>query len=226
MTYFTPDFIQFFQDLRENNDRDWFNENKPRYLTSVKEPFEQYIAAVIDRTQMIDPHILITPKDAIFRIYRDTRFSKDKIPYKLHASAVVGKGGKKDKVSAGLYIQFSDKSVEFYSGIYRPDSKQLQRIREHMAANLDEFHTLLQEKNFVTYFDGTIHGERNKRIPKEFLAIAEQQDLIYQKQFYYYRHLPAETMLKDELLEVTIQHFEAARPMSQFFEQALNDESN
>ncbi|MEM1327238.1 MAG: DUF2461 domain-containing protein [Bacteroidota bacterium] len=225
MAFFTPDFIQFFQELRANNNRDWFNDNKKRYIAVVKEPFEQYIAAIIERAQIIDPDILITPKDAIFRIYRDTRFSKDKTPYKLHASAAVAKGGRKDMVSPGIYMQFSDQVIEFYSGIYRPDSKQLQRIREHIAVNLEAFESLMNRPEFVTYFEGKIHGERNKRIPKEFVEIAERQDLIYQKQFYYYHSLPADTMLQDDLLDLTMAHFEAARPMSQFFEAALtNDE--
>lgn len=223
MIYFTPEYLQFFEELEQNNDRDWFNANKERYLQHLKAPFEAFIADLIERARMVEPNLLITPKDAIFRIYRDTRFSKNKTPYKLHMSAVVAPSGRKDKTAPGLYLQFSHRTCEFYSGIYRADSKQLYRIREHLAAHPDRFKALLQQKDFVTYFGGNIHGERNKRIPKEFLEAAEQQDLIYQKAFYFYHHLPAETILQDNLMEVTMTHFQAARPLSLFFNDALAD---
>ncbi|MEL6943413.1 MAG: DUF2461 domain-containing protein, partial [Bacteroidota bacterium] len=105
MKHFTPDFLNFFKDLRANNEREWFHANKKRYEQSVKIPFQAFIADVIEHASIFDPNILITPKDAIFRIYKDTRFSKDKTPYKLHASAVVSRGGRKDLTSIGIYLE-------------------------------------------------------------------------------------------------------------------------
>ncbi|MEM9884291.1 MAG: DUF2461 domain-containing protein [Bacteroidota bacterium] len=221
MAYFSEDFNQFFSDLRKNNDREWFNAHKKRYEKVVKEPFKAFIAALIEQARVIDPNILITPKDAIFRIYRDTRFSKDKTPYKLHASAVVSSGGRKDTTTPGIYIQISDEAYGLYSGIYQANSKQLYRIREHIAANLNEFEQLLRDPDFVEKFGGEIHGDKNKRIPKEFMPVAEQQPLMYNKAFYFFNELPPTTILKENLDEITIQHFQAARPLSVFFQEAL-----
>ena len=137
MSYFSPDFIQFFKDLRSNNEREWFHANKKRFETTVKKPFESFISDVIELLSVHDKHILITPKEAIFRIYRDTRFSKDKTPYKTHMSAVVSRGGRKDLTSPGVYLECNDEHFRIYSGVYMPNSKQLQRIREAIASQPD-----------------------------------------------------------------------------------------
>jgi len=222
MKYFTTDFLNFFNDLRANNEREWFHANKKRYEQSVKIPFQNFIADVIEHAKMFDPNILITPKDAIFRIYKDTRFSKDKTPYKLHTSAVVSRGGRKDLTSVGIYLELSDEHFGIYSGIYRPDSKQLYKIREHIAANMEEFDRLLKDKDFQEKFDGKIHGDKNKRIPKEFVEIAEQQPLLYNKAFYYFRLLPSETVLEENLPQLVMEYFKTAYPLSSFLQEALN----
>lgn len=221
MKYFTADFLNFFNDLRHNNEREWFHANKKRYEQSVKIPFQNFIADLIEHAKMFDENILITPKDAIFRIYKDTRFSKDKTPYKLHASAVVSRGGRKDLTSVGIYLELSDEHFGIYSGVYRPDSKQLYKIREHIAANLDEFNRLLQEKDFQEKFDGKIHGDKNKRIPKEFMEAAEKQALLWNKAFYYFQMLPSETILKENLPALVMEYFKAAHPISSFLQDAL-----
>ncbi|MDX1315878.1 MAG: DUF2461 domain-containing protein, partial [Eudoraea sp.] len=95
----TKDTMGFLKALKKNNNREWFNENKSRYTKSVKEPFEQFIAEMIDAVSPFFDTLAITPKDAIFRIYRDVRFSKDKSPYKTHVSAIVSPAGRKDKLT-------------------------------------------------------------------------------------------------------------------------------
>ena len=219
MTYFTPDFLNFFADLRENNDRDWFKSQKKRYETAVKKPFEQLIASLIERMQIEDPTLLVTTKDCIFRIHRDTRFSKDKTPYKLHASAAINRGGKKDHTQPGIYIQASDDSFGIFSGNYRPDTKGLRAIREEIISNMDEFQALLEDKNFKAKF-GTIQGEKNKRIAKEFREAAEQQPLLFHKQFYYAHEMSAETLLRDDLVDFVMEYYHASRPMSAFLSRA------
>ena len=89
MKYFTKDFAAFFKDLEKNNNREWFHENKKRYEDSVKNPFHNFVEELIGGLSDIFPTLTIQPKDAIFRIHRDVRFSKDKTPYKIHASALI-----------------------------------------------------------------------------------------------------------------------------------------
>jgi len=215
MTFFTKDYIDFLCELEANNEREWFKANKKRYENSVKKPFEAFVANMIGRFQAINPSIMLTPKEAIFRIYRDVRFSKDKSPYKLHMSAVIAPGGRKGKLSPGAYLELSGQSAKIYGGVYMPDKQTLQKIREKLAANPQQFEELLRDKDFVEKFGG-IHGEKNKRLPKEFAEAAEKQPLIFNKSFYFFHEFEPEIILQENFPDMLVQYFIAGRPMSEF----------
>ena len=166
MGYFDKDFIDFFSELKTNNNREWFAKKKLRYENSVKRPFEYFIQDMIYRIHEDDETLMVTPKECIFRIYRDIRFSKDKTPYKTFASAVIGNGGRKNYTDPGVYLELSSENLRLYSGIYQLSKQQLIKIRDFIASNLDKFNNLLKDKNFKKYFI-TIRGEQNKKIPKE-----------------------------------------------------------
>ncbi len=225
MAFFTQDFIDFFKDLEKNNERDWYHAHKKRYYQSVKEPFAAFVGHMIDRLSAIDPHLLTTPKESIFRIARDIRFSKDKTPYKIHTSAVIGEGGRKGMRTPGLYIQFSAKEAGLYSGIYQPAKEDLHKVREAIAIEPDKFAALLKEPAFVVKTGGKIEGDRNKRIPKEFKETAERQPLMYQKTFLYKQLLPPETLLQDDLPDVLVDFYLAVRPLNQFLTEAIQFEA-
>ena len=98
-TYFSPDFLQFFKELAANNHKEWFDENRKRYETVVKKPFEVFVQHAIDEMAKLDPRLSeLDPKKCIFRINRDIRFSKDKAPYKLNRSAAISVGGRNDMI--------------------------------------------------------------------------------------------------------------------------------
>ena len=97
MPYFTKETIKFLNELKKNNNREWFNANKSRYIAQVKDPFEIFIGDLIEAMNPYFESLPIAPKDAIFRIYRDVRFSKNKIPYKTNVSAIISPGARKDK---------------------------------------------------------------------------------------------------------------------------------
>ncbi len=219
MAYFTKDFLKFIKDLNKNNNRDWFNANKSRYIEHVKEPFEAFVQVMIDEMQKLDRNVLITPKDAIFRIYRDTRFSKDKTPYKTHISAIVSRGGRKNKSSPGIYIQFSAEDARIYSGAYELDKNALQNVREGITSNLKEFNSLINDRKFKNKF-GEVLGEKNKRIPKEFQEIAEVQPLIANKQFYFFAKFDPEIVLDPKLTKIMIDHYKIAQPLGNFLWEA------
>ena len=182
MAYFSKDFLQFFKELAANNHKEWFDLNRKRYEKEVKKPFSNFVGDLISAVAKDDPLVNIEPKDAIFRINRDVRFSKDKSPYKIQVSAVVGPGGKKDKTSPGIYVELTPEHVRVYGGVYITDKDQLNDIRTHILENLKEFDGIIHEKGFVKYF-GEIRGEQNKIIPKEFKDAAETQPLLFNKQF-------------------------------------------
>lgn len=215
MQHFSPDFLQFFKDLAANNNRDWFNANKKRYEISVKKPFEGFVQELIDRLKAIDPKVSVSPKEAIFRIYRDTRFSADKTPYKLHCGAIIGRGTKNDHHAPGMYIELGPEQLALYGGIYMPDKDQLMAIRNHMANNLKKFEALLNEPEFKRVY-GTLHGEKNKVIAKELKEAAAKQPLLYNKGFYFYAHLPADDVLRADLAQTMVDLHMVGRPMACF----------
>lgn len=221
MTYFTKDYHKFLKDLNKNNNREWFHANKKRYETSVKNPFYDFVEVMIEQLSAIDKRIVITPKDAIFRINRDIRFSKDKTPYKTQMSAILSPGGRKNRSTPGLYIQFGVEDVRLYSGMYMVDKKVLQRIREKIVSHPKEFKKLITTKKFVNHF-GEIHGEKNKRIPKEFQESAAQQPLLFNKSFYYFATFKPTIVEEPKLPKLLIDHFKAAQPLNAFLAEALD----
>ena len=134
MKYFTKKFTQFFIDLAPNNNKEWFDVNRKRYEIDVKKPFEIFISDLLERAKEVDTTIMISYKEAIFRINKDVRFSKDKEPYKLNRSAIISSVGTKDKSIPGLYLEITPEEVGIYGGLYMPDKNQLHRVREEIAS--------------------------------------------------------------------------------------------
>lgn len=221
MVYLTKEFVAFFEDLARNNNRDWFHANKKRYENTVKKPFQNFVGALIEAFKAVEPDTSITNKEAIFRIHRDIRFSKDKTPYKLHASATISTTHKKDFTNPnGIYVEITPEHIRQYSGVYGPDKEMLLKIRRAIAAQPDKFARLIENKYFKKTFS-TIQGEQHKRIPKEFKAAHAQQPLIANKQFYYYSTLDINMIDSDDLIDQLIAHYKVARPVNEFFAEAL-----
>ena len=220
MKYFSSDYLEFFKELAPNNNKDWFDKNRKRYIDSVKEPFKKFVTDLIQEISKVDDEVQIEAKDAIFRINRDIRFSKDKTPYKLNNSAIISKMGRKDKNYPGIYIEFSPDKLRFYSGVYIPDTKQIQKIREAIINKGDEFNRILNDKDFQSKF-GEIRGDKNKRIPKEFRELAKTQPMLFNKQWYYFAELPPKIILQDDLMHTVLEFASSAEKMRLFFKNTL-----
>ena len=221
MIYFEEDFLDFFKQLAANNNKDWFDENRKRYENIVREPFKIFVAEVISEINKDDETINIEAKDAIFRINRDIRFSKDKTPYKLHVGAVISQLGRKDKSIPGIYFELGPEYIGVFGGAWSPDKIQLEKIRKYIGANLDEFENLITSKTFLSHFPDGVKGDRNKRLTKEMLEIAQKQDLVFNKQFYYQAFINPNEIAKDKLLEIIMEHYFASKPLKNFLSRAL-----
>lgn len=220
MASFTSDFIEFFKELACNNNKDWFDINRERYETVVREPFKLFVGKVISKMNEIDATIAIQPKDAIFRINRDIRFAKDKSPYKINRSAIISPNGRKDKDLPGLYFEFTPEYMRIYGGVYKLSTAQIALVRNKIASDVKGFNKLINTPDFKSNY-GEIRGEKAKRIPKELKGIAEEQDLIYNKNWYYFVELPPETILKEDLAEIIIAYYIKAQPITEFFGKIL-----
>lgn len=217
--YFSEDYLEFLKDLAANNNRDWFHENKKRYEESVKEPFKVFIEEIINRMHAIDPEVKIVPQQAIFRINRDIRFSKDKTPYKTRNSAIIAKDGRKGMHNPGMYLELGPEHIRVYGGLYMPDKDMLYAIRKKIANEQDRFDKVINNPEFKKVF-GEIQGEKNKRIPKEFKKAGEKQPLIYNKGFYYFTEIPPEYITRPDLPDLIMEKHLAAEPVRKFLHEA------
>jgi len=215
MAYFTTDYLNFLTELNQNNNRDWFNDNKKRFKENVEAPFKAFLQDLIEVASAADTRISITPKEAMFRIYKDTRFSKDKTPYKTHNAAIIGEGGRKGMKPNGIYIQSGFDSFGIFAGAYRPQPKQVKLIREAIASDLDGFQAVLDNKDFKEKF-GEVKGEEHKRIPKEFAEAYTKQPLLIKKAFYVNHQFPADTILKADIIDICMEHFMAVQDFGEF----------
>lgn len=220
MQYFTSDYLQFFKDLAPNNNKDWFDVNRKRYEQSVRDPFKIFITDLIEELSKDDTEIQITQKEAIFRINRDIRFSKDKTPYKLNNSAIVSKTGRKDKSYPGIYVDLGPEKLGVYGGVFAPSTQQIEKVRNYIFRNQSEFNSIINDKKFVASF-GEIKGEKAKRIPKEYKEIGEDIPLIYNKQWYYFIHLSPDVIESKKIMQSILDLNETAKPIREFLKKAI-----
>lgn len=220
MAWFTADFNSFFKDLAKNNNKEWFDANRKRYEQSVKEPFAAFVAEAIKRIAKHDKSIHLEPKDAIFRINKDIRFSKDKTPYKLETSAIISPAGRKDHKVPGIYFAFGPEAVKFYGGCYQPEKDQLEMIRTAIIRDPKGFRKVIDAKTFKATF-GTVQGEANKVLPAEFKEAAKKEPLIANKQFYVGAEKPAKTVTDPKLMDHLMDHYLAMCPLNAWLAAAM-----
>lgn len=220
-TYFSQEFINFFIELSKNNHKDWFEANRKRYIQFVKDPFYKFIEDTIDVLSKKDKSLKMDAKNAIFRINKDVRFSKDKAPYKLHVAALINGTYKKDFQNPnGIYIQLSAEGVWLGGGNYMPGKEELIQIRNHIAANPKKIESILADKEFKKIYGGFATSELSKIIPKELKSAAEKLPYIYNKQFYYSATYDEKQLLKKDLVSFILKHYEIATPLTKFLIEA------
>ncbi|MFY0689455.1 MAG: DUF2461 domain-containing protein [Cyclobacteriaceae bacterium] len=218
--YFTDDFIKFFTELSENNNKEWFHSQKKRYESSVKNPFECFISDLIVALQTQDLTLDILAKNCILRINKDIRFSKDKSPYNLHYTAFVSHKGRKDKSIPGIFIRMSPQMLGIMGGCFGPDKEQLSKIRTAIQAHPETFNELISNKDFKTTF-GEIQGEKMKRIPKELQPHTDDLPILANKQFYFIREDKPSLITSPKLLETVVVYWQTMRPLNEFLLKAI-----
>lgn len=220
-SYFSSAFLDFFKDLAANNHKEWFDANRKTYEKEVKTPFHHFIQDLIHELRQADFVVAPDAKDAIFRINRDIRFSKDKTPYKLYTSALLSPQGRKAISHPGFYIEFNPEHLGIYGGLYAPDNQQIAKVRQHIVHFPDAFHQVIEEPMFKEKF-GTIQGDKQVRLPKEWKDEAEKQPLLYNKQWYIMATLPTENIVSPHIMETMLTYYKTALPLHEFIKDALD----
>lgn len=220
MAHFNKSFIDFFKQLAINNTTQWFDENRKTYETSVKTPFKLFVDEMITRIKEHQPEINISASDAISRINKDIRFSKDKTPYNTHVSANISSLGRKSKEEPGFYFQLSHDKISIFGGAYVVEPASLLNVRKAIAKDPKAFAALYNDKAFKAAY-GSIQGEKHKKIPDEFKAAYEKEPLIANKQFFYSTELKPKHITQDNLADVLMEYYTAGKKMNDYLKKAL-----
>ncbi len=220
MKHFNKGFLEFFIELAANNNKEWFDRNKPRYVKDVKQPFEAFTTDLIERMKKVDDIGNPKASECIFRINKDIRFSKDKTPYKTQMSAAVSKGGKKDMVTPGLYVELGPEHLGIYTGMYMPEKDLLNSVRSRIASNMKKFEGIITASDFKKTY-GDVKGEKSKILPPELKEKAKVQPVIFNKQFYLMHTHDPEIILSDKLLDYIMKCYKVAEPFNTFLKSAI-----
>ena len=165
----TPALFDFLRELEHNNERPWFEANKARYRAEVRDPMLDLIQAFAEPLAEISPHFRADPRangGSLFRIYRDTRFSKDKTPYKTNVGAHFRHAAGKDAHAPGFYLHLEPGMCFAGCGVWHPDSPTLGRIRDAIVEKPDEWKRITASGAFCQTF--RLAGEALKRPPRGY----------------------------------------------------------
>ncbi len=166
---FTPALFDFLRDLRAHNDRAWFEANRARYEADVREPLTRFVEELAPALHEISPLVVADPRPAggsLFRIHRDTRFSKDKTPYKTNAGLQFRHQAGKDVHAPGFYLHLEPGQVFAASGIWHPDAATLGRVRDAIVADPTRWARIVADPAFGATF--SLWGERLARPPRGY----------------------------------------------------------
>lgn len=214
--------IPFLTDLANNNNKAWFEQNKPRYKQAFDD-FKEFIDQLIPHLANIDPLLNgLTAKDCVYRIYRDVRFSKDKTPYKTHFGAYMAPGGRKSKL-AGFYVHIDPSSSSMTGGgIYHPEAPELKAIRTEFHSVPEDLIEILDSKNVKNYFSG-LWENKLKMAPKGFPKEFEHIDLLKYKSYILSHNINNSTIKKDDFILYLVDVFKALYPLNRLLNTILED---
>ncbi|HEV3197045.1 MAG TPA: DUF2461 domain-containing protein [Bryobacteraceae bacterium] len=221
---FPSEAITFLRGVARNNNREWFLPRKPLFEEKLKRPMFELVEAVNTAMKGFAPEYVTDPAKAISRFYRDTRFSKDKSPYKDHMAAGFSRRGLACG-GAGYYCAVSLKGVGIGGGVYMALPPTLLAIRNHIAEHHQEFRRIAEARAVRGLF-GELKGEQLSRVPKGFAKDHPAEDLLRFKQFLLYVDLPIEVATGPELYVEIRKHFRAMVPFLEFLNSPLVNSQN
>lgn len=190
----TEDIINFLKELNENNNREWFAQNKSRY-EKVKSKFEEISRLLISEISVFDNDIKnVDVKDCVFRIYRDIRFSTDKTPYKTHFGVYIASAGGRKSHRGGYYLHLDPAGCFIAVGVWCPPPNILKALRQSVCDNIDELNEIRNEASFNTYFKTFFEEDKLKNVPAGFPRDFPDAELLKLK------HYMVDHKLNDDIL--------------------------
>ncbi len=217
-----PSSFQFLQQLAKNNNRDWFQKNKPDYetaLDNVRDVAEDLLQEMRKHDHIETP----SGRKSLFRIYRDVRFSKNKAPYKTHWSGHFKRAGA--ELRGGYYFHLEPGNSFVAGGFWGPNPKDLQRIRQEIDLNAGEFREVLAHPLLLSTF-GSMQGNQVKTAPKGFSKEHPAIDLLRFKQFIFSKRFSDKEVLDSGYAKLASDSFKGLRPFFDFMSSVLTTDAN
>jgi uncharacterized protein (TIGR02453 family) len=217
---FPKEMMTFFRSLRRNNRREWFQPRKNLYEEHVKTPMMELVTALNSEFARFAPAYVTDPKKAIFRIYRDTRFSADKTPYKTHIAASFARRGGERLAASGFYFSVSNDQIEVAGGIYHPAPDTMLMVRTHIAEHHQELRRVLADRK-VRRLLGKLQGDELTRAPKGFDPAHPAIEVIKMKDWILDTTLDASLSTTPQLYREVADRFRAMTPLIEFLNRPL-----
>ena len=217
---FPAEALTFYRGLAGHNTREWFQPRKHIYEEQVKAPMLELVTALNQAMMAFAPDYVTDAPKAVYRIYRDTRFSPDKTPYKTHIAASFARRGMEKHGAAGLYFAISHKTVDVGGGIYLPPPETLLAVRTHIGERHAELRKITAARAVKRLF-GAMQGEQLSRVPKGFSADHPAADLLRYKQYLLFTTLDAALITTPKLFVELEKHFRAMTPFLDFLNAPL-----
>jgi uncharacterized protein (TIGR02453 family) len=212
---FSPDALSFLRALKRNNRREWFQPRKEKYEALIKAPMLELINALNAEFARFAPDYITPPEKAVYRIYRDTRFSHDKTPYKTHIAAIFPRHTAVKREGAVFYLHFTEKELLAFGGVYGPDRDELLAYRGLLAEHHEEFGEILRDKRLRRAVGG-LQGAQLSRMPKGFPTDHPAEALLRHRQWYLEAILDIKLVTTARLAPELGKRFEAMAPFVTF----------
>jgi uncharacterized protein (TIGR02453 family) len=217
---FSADTLKFLRSLKRNNRREWFEAHRGDYEAHVRQPMIEIIERLADDLRAFAPELVASPKISIYRIYRDTRFSENKTPYKTHVAAVFPTRGLVKNEAGGLYFHISPDELWIGGGMHGPQPPQLLAVRQHLAGHLKQFRAIVESPGFKKRF-GPLQGERLKRVPRGFATDDPAAEYLKMRQFYAGADLPPALATEPAFYRTLLATFREVVPLTRFLNAPL-----
>jgi uncharacterized protein (TIGR02453 family) len=221
--YFTPELFRFLNDLNDNNDRAWFKANQQRYEDTVRQPALDFITDFSDRLAKISPHFVAdsrTVGGSLFRIQRDTRFAKDKTPYKQNTGMHFRHERAKDAHAPGFYVHLQPGQCFMGVGLWRPETAVAYAIRERIAEHPAAWRRASRSKSFTEIFQ--LEGDSLKRPPKGFDPDHELMEDLKRKDFIATSKLTQGQVTSSGFMDLFEGHCKRSKPFMRFLCDAVD----
>jgi uncharacterized protein (TIGR02453 family) len=217
---FSEDSLKFLRSLKRNNRRDWFDPRKPLFESTLKAPMLKVVEGVTAAMIDFSPEHVRPAAKCMMRIYRDTRFSNDKTPYKTQVAAWWSRHELEKTSGGGYYMHISTENLTVAAGVYMPERDQLMAIRTFLLDHHQELRKVLQDKKLRRLFT-LDNGEMLTRPPKGFPPDHPAIDLLKCRQWAVFARLPVAEALSPKLVKTVADYFRAAAPLVRLLNRPL-----